>query len=87
MSPNPQFRADWSHLLKKSLLENFIFCAVCAFPQNFHIMILGEISVFYAVNSRITCIIKVLTQLLCDQISVNNHYHHQSHYQHYAVSF
>ena len=34
----------WSHLLKKSLMENFIFCAVvnrsklcvnCAFPQNF----------------------------------------------------
>ena len=25
MWPNPQF---WSHLLKKSLMENFIFCAV-----------------------------------------------------------
>ena len=24
-----QFSAVWSHLLKKSLMENFIFCAVC----------------------------------------------------------
>ena len=22
---------SWSHLLKKSLMENFIFCAVCIF--------------------------------------------------------
>ena len=28
MWPNPQFPAIRSHLLKKSLLENFIFCAV-----------------------------------------------------------
>ena len=27
MRPNPQVRI-WSHLLKKSLMENFIFCAV-----------------------------------------------------------
>ena len=24
----------WSHLLKKSLMENFIFCAVRAFPDD-----------------------------------------------------
>ena len=24
----PQFFADWSHLLKKSLMENIIFCEV-----------------------------------------------------------
>ena len=23
----------WSHLLKKSFMENFIFCAVCSFLQ------------------------------------------------------
>ena len=29
MWPNPQFPADiWSHSLKKSLMENFFFCAV-----------------------------------------------------------
>ena len=28
MWPNPQFPAVWSHLEKKSLMENFIFCAV-----------------------------------------------------------
>ena len=33
MWPNPQETADsvqriWSHLLRKSLMENFIFCAV-----------------------------------------------------------
>ena len=27
MWPNPQLQI-WSHLLKKSLMENFIFCAV-----------------------------------------------------------
>ena len=26
MRPNPQFPADWSHLLKKSLMEKFNFC-------------------------------------------------------------
>ena len=25
-----RFLQIWSHLLKKSLIENFIFCAVCA---------------------------------------------------------
>ena len=31
MLPNPQETADtWSHLLKKSFMENFIFCAVRA---------------------------------------------------------
>ena len=30
MRPNPQVRI-WSHLLKKSLMENFIFCAVHEF--------------------------------------------------------
>ena len=33
MWPNPQFPADWSHLLKKSLIESCIFCAVS--PPNF----------------------------------------------------
>ena len=28
MWPNPPFPVDLSHLLKKSLMENFIFCAV-----------------------------------------------------------
>ena len=28
MWPNPQETAVWSYLLKKSLMENFIFCAV-----------------------------------------------------------
>ena len=28
MLPNSQETADWLHLLKKSLMENFIFCAV-----------------------------------------------------------
>ena len=28
MWPNPQELRIWSHLLKKSLIENFIFCAV-----------------------------------------------------------
>ena len=28
MWPNPQKLRIWSHLLKKSLTENFIFCAV-----------------------------------------------------------
>ena len=28
MWPNPQETAVWSHLLKKYLMENFIFCAV-----------------------------------------------------------
>ena len=31
MSPNPQIHSKlryWWHLLKKSLMENFIFCAV-----------------------------------------------------------
>ena len=28
----------WSHLLKKSLMENFIFCAVCA-GEDFHSLI------------------------------------------------
>ena len=28
MRPNPQETAIWSHLLKKSRMENFIFCAV-----------------------------------------------------------
>ena len=23
----------WSHLLKKSLIKNFIFCAVCSMPR------------------------------------------------------
>ena len=30
----------WSHLLKKSLMENFILCAVCAFSE------IAEIAVF-----------------------------------------
>ena len=25
----PSFQRIWSHLLKKSLMQNFIFCAVC----------------------------------------------------------
>ena len=25
----------WSHLLKKSIIENFIFCAVCIVKTNF----------------------------------------------------
>ena len=29
MWPNLQFPVIWSHLLKKSLIENFFFCAVC----------------------------------------------------------
>ena len=37
----------WSHLLKKSLLENFIFCAVFAFPEHYH-SIIGKILVFGA---------------------------------------
>ena len=28
------FLRIWSHLLKKSLMENFTFCAVYEFPQN-----------------------------------------------------
>ena len=49
------FLRIWSHLLKKFLMENFIFCTVpiclkfCrnfAFPQNFHTKKLGKISVF-----------------------------------------
>ena len=28
MWPNPQYSAIWSHLLKKSLMENFDFCVV-----------------------------------------------------------
>ena len=28
MRPNPQETAVWSHLLKKSLMKNFMFCAV-----------------------------------------------------------
>ena len=28
MWPNPKFLRIWSHLLKKSFMENFIFCAV-----------------------------------------------------------
>ena len=28
MRPNPQEIGIWPHLLKKSLMENFIFCAV-----------------------------------------------------------
>ena len=31
MWPNPQFPADLVHLLKKSVMENFIFCAVVAY--------------------------------------------------------
>ena len=30
--PNPQETADLSHLLKKSLMENFIFCVVKILP-------------------------------------------------------
>ena len=29
------FRRIWSHILKKSLMENFIFCAVLT-DKNFH---------------------------------------------------
>ena len=29
MRPNPPEKHFWSHLLKKSLVENFILCAVC----------------------------------------------------------
>ena len=36
MWPNPQFLRSWSQLLKKSLMENFIFCAV------FHIIFFGK---------------------------------------------
>ena len=28
MGPNPQFRMDCSHLLKKYVMKNFILCAV-----------------------------------------------------------
>ena len=28
VTTNPQFPTDWSHLLKKALMENFISCAV-----------------------------------------------------------
>ena len=57
------FLRIWSRLLKKSLMENFIFCAVkvftecrkicenCAFPQNFDPRKLGKISEFYVVLS------------------------------------
>ena len=38
MRPNPQFPAD-SHLLKKSLMENFVFCA--ASVKYFDILITG----------------------------------------------
>ena len=31
MTTNPQFPTDWSHLLKKALMENFISCAVKVF--------------------------------------------------------
>ena len=31
MEPNPQELSIWSHLLKKSLIENFIFSAVAVF--------------------------------------------------------
>ena len=34
MWPNPHETADWSHLLKKFLMENFILCAVL-FIYNF----------------------------------------------------
>ena len=38
----------WSHLLKKSLMENFVFCAVETLPfhKNLHTRKLGEIKVF-----------------------------------------
>ena len=36
MWPSPQFLRIWSHLLKKSLMENFIFCAVFRTLSNIH---------------------------------------------------
>ena len=50
----------WSHLLKKSLMENFIFCAMNSreslvvlrmFLQNSHCSKLGEVFVYCAVNA------------------------------------
>ena len=38
MWPNPQFPADlriWLHLLKKSLMKNFIFCVVSIMQQQY----------------------------------------------------
>ena len=38
MRPNPQFPAIWSHLLKKSLMENFIFlCSMYIAPKIAHL--------------------------------------------------
>ena len=34
MRPNPQETVIWLHLLKKSLMENFIFCAVHSFLES-----------------------------------------------------
>ena len=36
MWPNPHFLQIWPHLLKKSLMENFIFCVVFGLPICFH---------------------------------------------------
>ena len=38
MWPNPQETMVWPYLLKKSLIENFIFCAVLRYPNDTHDM-------------------------------------------------
>ena len=44
MWPNPQELRIWSHLLKKSLMENFIFCAMyLKHSRKLHYFLLREI--------------------------------------------
>ena len=50
------FQRTWSHLLKKSLIENFIFCAVTAFGW----ILLNDISVVSKVSVH-----TLLWKLLC----------------------
>ena len=40
MWPNPQEKADWVTLLKKYLMENFIFCALLKLTELEHFSIL-----------------------------------------------
>ena len=51
MWPNPQEIAVWPHLLKKSLIENFIFCAVRMNRQWFPILL--RLLYFFSMEYRI----------------------------------
>ena len=79
------FLRIWSHLLKKSLVENFIFCAVKWFCRNF-ILPLQDSSILKCQNNLhqiVNFYAQIIHFFFCDTDELTS----RSHYMHYFSSW